>query len=71
MRLIVEDLLSDAAEIGLTRESIQAAAESRPRAARPFGPLSSQCLYIDVNVQGAGASISLRYNKTVCDPLSA
>ena len=70
MRLTVEDLLPDAAEIGLTSESIQTAAESRLRAARLFSPESRQYLYITTNVVGHGFSISVRYNKVLYDPLT-
>ena len=70
MHLTVEDLLPDAAEIGLTRESIQTAAESRLRAARLFSPESRQYLYININMVGGAYNISVRYNKIVYDPLS-
>ena len=70
MDLVVEGLPSHAAEIGLTKESIRAAAESRLRAARLFSPESEQYLYINVNVVGAAFSISVEYKKLVYDPLS-
>ena len=70
MDLLVEHLSSKAAEIGLTKESIRAAAESRLRAARLFSPESKQYLYINISVVGAAFSISVEYKKLVYDPLS-
>ena len=70
MDLVVESLPSGAAEIGLTKESIRDAAESRLRTARLFNPESKQYLYITINVVGHGFDISVRYNKVVDDPLS-
>ena len=72
MRLVVEDLHSDASDIGLTKASIQAAAESRLRSARLYDstPFTYPYLYINVNVVGGAFSISLQYSKRVYDPLS-
>ena len=70
MDLVVEGLPSAAAEIGLTKESIRAAAESRLRATRLFSPESKQYLYINVNMGSAAFSLSVEYYKTVYDPLS-
>ena len=69
MGLVVERLHSDAAEIGLTKGALQAAAESRLRAARLYSPHSdrSEYLYINVNVTGRAFSIALEYNKTLYD----
>ena len=71
MRLLVEDLHPDASDIGLTKESIQTAAESRLRSARLYN-LSKRFpyLYINVNVVGGAYNITLEYNKIVYDPLS-
>ena len=70
MDLRVESLSPNAAEIGLTKESIRDAAESRLRTARLFSPESEQYLYITITVAGQGFNISVRYNKVVYDPLS-
>ena len=72
MQLIVEDLRSDASDIGLTKASIQAAAESRLRSARLYDsdPLTYPYLYINVNVVGRAFNIGLEYSKPVYDPLS-
>ena len=70
MGLVVEDLPEDAAGIGLTEDSIRAAAESRLRSARLYSEASDQYLYVNVNVSGHAVNISLEYNKRVLDPLS-
>ena len=69
MRLFVESLPADAAEIDLAKASIQVAVESRLRSARlydsesTFGPY----LYVNVNVVGRAFNTSLKYNKQVYD----
>ena len=65
MHLIVESLPPDALEIGLTVNSIQAAAESRLRSARLYDSsrAASNYLYINVNVVGRAFSTGLKYNK--------
>ena len=70
MRLVVESLPEDAAEIGLTESSIRAAAESRLRSARLYSEASDQYLYVNVNVAGHAFGVSLEYKKRVLDPLS-
>ena len=70
MGLVVEGLNEAAAKIGLTKETIQAAAESRLRSARLYNREGDQYLYINVNVVERAFSISLRYNKQFYDPLS-
>ena len=74
MALVVEELSSDASDIGLTEESIQVAAESRLRSARLYNSSKRDpylpYLYISVNVVGEAFSISLQYHKIVYDPLS-
>ena len=69
MSLVVEGLPSDALEIGLTHESIQAAIESRMRSARIYDsdPSSLAYLYVNVNVVGRAFSWSLAFNKWVYD----
>ena len=71
MRLVVESLSPDASKIGLTKEAIRAAAESRLRSARLYRSIGfSPYLYINVNVVGRGFDISLDFKKNVYDPLS-
>ena len=71
MFLVVENLHEDAGEIGLTKESIQVAVESRLRSARLYNPEPSiPDLYVNVNVSGAAFSILMEYNKRLHDPVS-
>ena len=70
MRLVVEHLHSDASKIGLTEESLQAAAESRLRSARLYNSEALPYLYINVNVVGHAFSINLSFKKMVHDRLS-
>ena len=70
MQLTVEKLSEDAKKIGLTEESIQAAAESRLRSARLYSTEADQYLYINVNVVDVAFSARLEFNKVVSDPLS-
>ena len=71
MQLVVEDLSDDAGEIGLRREALQAAAESRLRAGRLYTDDSARAdysyLYLNVNVGGRAYSISLEYYKSTTD----
>ena len=69
MFLLVEGLPSDALEIGLTIESIQAAVESRLRSARIYTSDQSalEHLYVNVNVVGRAFSWSLEFKKWVYD----
>ena len=69
MNLLVEDLPSDALDIGLDEASIQAATESRLRSARLYTSDASATsyLYVNVNVAGRSFSFSLNYKKTVTD----
>lgn len=70
MVLVVERMSPDASEIGLTEESILAAAESRLRAARLYDAEATHYLYVNVNVAGPAFSLSLEFNKPFYDPLS-
>ena len=71
MHLAVESLSPAASKIGLTKEAIRAAAESRLRSARLYHSIrSAPYLYINVNVVGRGFSISLEFKKDVYDLLS-
>jgi len=63
----VEDLPGDAAKIGLTRDTLNAAIESRLRAARLFGSDSDPYLYLNVNVTGQTFNILLQFKKLVMD----
>ena len=71
MMLVVEELPSDAQAVGLTRERIQLAAESRLRVARLYTEsrekANSAYLYININVRGPAHSMSVRYRKRVTD----
>jgi hypothetical protein len=71
MTLVVEDLPAEAKKIGLTREAIQAAVESRLRSARLYdSERFVPYLYINVLVVGKSFSVSVEYKKEVYDPLS-
>ena len=70
MDILVADLGADAKEIGLTKESIQAAVESRLRAARLYNSKKIQYLYVSVSVDGPVHIIVFEYNKNVLDNLS-
>ena len=74
MGLIVVDLRGDAKRIGLTRESLILAAESRLRAARLFEPDDSiiagstlPYLYVEVHVVGSAFSVNIHLNKFLWD----
>ena len=72
MRLLVEGLRDDAADIGLTEERLQVAVESRLRGARLYtsdrgSPLGSPLLYVSVSVVGSSFNTSLHYNKQFID----
>ena len=71
MGLLVEQLPDDAANTGLTRDALQAAAESRLRAARLYTSdtvRANSYLYVNVNVVGRAFAISLEFRKYVFDP---
>ena len=71
MNLVVGSLSPDAAEIGLTGGSIQAAVESRLRSARLHDSESSVfTLYVRVTVVGRAFSSNLLFFKPVTDPWS-
>ena len=68
MGLSVEALSDDAAKIGLTREALQNAAESRLRAARLYTDnQSAEFLGINVAVIGPAFHISVNFYKRVLD----
>ena len=64
MRLVVEELDEDAANIGLTEGPIRAAAESRLRSARLYRAGADPYLYIQVTVAGGGFSAMLRAGRS-------
>lgn len=67
-RLLVEGLHQDAAQIGLTKNSIETLVRSRLRAARIYTEnLAGQYLYVNVNVVGSAYGIRLSFNKPVKD----
>ena len=63
--LVVQDLREKkASEIGLTKEAVVNAVESRLRVARLFEPKSSQYLYVNVNLAGDyGFSVSIQLHR--------
>ena len=68
MALVVESLHDDAADIGLTDERLQFAAESRLRGARLYTSDRSRAyLYVNVTVAGKAFSTSLKYAKKMRD----
>ena len=56
--------------IGLTADRIRTLAESRLRVARLYDADAATWLYVNVNVQGRGFSLSLEYKKSVYDAVS-
>ena len=71
MELVIEQLVDDAADIGLTRETLQAAAESRLRAARLYTEDRKKAgyarLYVYVHMVRRVFSVSVEYEKPVTD----
>ena len=70
IRLVVENLPTGAAAIGLTEERVSALAESRLRAARLFSGDAAEYLYVAVGVVGAAFAVSVSYHKRLFDPVS-
>ena len=71
MHLVVEGLPDDAATIGLTKDSIEAAVRSRLRAARLYtADFSPHYLYVRVTVLGLAFSTEMHFNKILADPLN-
>ena len=62
MDLVVEQLSTDVAWIGLTEESIQAAVKSRLRSARLYDP-DAPYLFINVSLLDSALNISLEYDR--------
>ena len=71
MELVIEGMGTDEAAIGLTENALQAAAESRLRAARLYTGDSKKAdyayLYVHVSVVGRAHSVRVRYKKMVTD----
>ena len=68
MSLLVESLSDSAADIGLTEERLQVAAESRLRGARLYTSDRSQpYLYVNVSVGSTAFHTSLEYTKKMRD----
>ena len=75
MGLVVEFLHDDAKAIGLTRERLQAPAESRLRAARLYTEYppgaTGALLYVKASVVGPAFNLIVEYHKPLFDPVSA
>ena len=73
-RLLVERLSSDARAVGLTKERIQLAAESRLRAARLYTEsivkANAAYLYIRISAVGRAYHISVEYTRWVTDQVN-
>ena len=67
MYLLVEDLSADAARIGLSKQSIQVAVESRLRSARLYDSFrfADTHLYVNVAIVGAAFSVVFEYRQGV------
>lgn len=65
--LVVEYLSSDANDIGLQRQAVIDAAESRLRSARIYDPDASDYLYVDISVVGSAFHVGLEFNRKVFD----
>ena len=68
MRLVIEHLSDDAADIDLTKERIQTLAESRLRAARLYEAVAAAYLYVRIGVAGNAFSTEVSFHKRVHDP---
>lgn len=71
MGILIEPLNDNATAIGLTKEALQAAAESRLRAARLYtediANPDTAYLYVNVLVVGRAVGLNVYYNKRVTD----
>ena len=72
--LVVEDVSYDAFAIGLTKDRVKLATESRLRAARLYTEDSAKAtyawLYVTANVYRAAFSLTVEYRKRLFDPVS-
>lgn len=68
MNLVIGDLTDDGVKIGLTKDAIEAAAESRLRAARLYKDgTAPSALMVSINVLGSAFSIDIDFVKWVTD----
>ena len=70
MYLIVEDVSDDAVDIGLTRERLQFAVESRLRSARLYTSTPFPFLSVAVTVLGVAFNLNVQYFKQTVDVAS-
>ncbi len=68
--ILIERLPKDAIEIGLNRDRLRTAVESRLRSARLFDAESYEHLYVNVNVVGRAFNVEIELQKDLYDPLS-
>ena len=67
MNLFVNELPQKAADVGLTKGSIQAAVESRLRSARLYDSEASFYLGVAVHILDSAFSVDFKFNKRVLD----
>ena len=67
LRLVVESLDQDAADIGLAKDAIETAVRSRLRGARLYDAGGFEFLYVNVAVVGQAYSMRIAYHKLVLD----
>ena len=65
VKLLVEGLSNDAAEIGLREEDIETAVRSRLRGARIYDENSVPYLYVNINVVGPAFSVDVEFKRRV------
>lgn len=70
IRLLVEPLEEAERKVGLTFESLVAAAESRLRSARLYDKNAEPFIYLNVHVVGSAFSVSLEFHKYLYDAYS-
>ena len=71
MFVAVEELSPSANSIGLTKERLQFAVESRLRGARLYSEeRRAPYLHVPVTIGGGGYSVAVTYNKRLFDPVS-
>lgn len=66
MGILIEGLSQDAKDIGLTKESLHLALESRLRAARLYAMGRPPYLYLNVHVVGAAFSVRMEFTRWLC-----
>ena len=71
MKLVVAELSDKGREIGLSGESIQAAAESRLRASRLYDESAFDTLFINITVVNNAYAMVLSFHKFVFDLISS